>query len=123
MDYAALQVLLERFRRWEPFDADALFEDIGEVLDETAPPADSLDELAERLRGHLVQLADIGTSSGADLADVQAQRLIKQARKLREADVPGEYEQALGHLRRMAWTVNELAEHLAALKCLKEMTA
>jgi hypothetical protein len=121
LDHEALQTLLAKFRQWDPFDADALLEDIGEVLDDVAPPADGLDELTGRLHGHLIRLATIGTATKADQQDAQAHRLIGQARELREADVPGGYRQALGHLRRMAWTANELAERLAALKCLKEV--
>jgi hypothetical protein len=75
LDHEALQALLTKFRQWEPFDADALLEDIGEVLDETAPPADGLDELARRLR-HLTHLATIGTATKADQQDAQAHQLI-----------------------------------------------
>ncbi|MEV4231539.1 hypothetical protein AB0J81_31560 [Streptomyces bobili] len=37
--------------------------------------------------------------------------------------LPGQYWQAVGHLRRTAWTVNEPAERLLARGCLKAVTA
>lgn len=108
-----LAALLAKVQRWTPFDGDAL-------LDDVVPPEEDLDVLAERLRGHLMQLVDIAVAAGADDKDPEADRLIRQARTVRAEDMPGNYWQAVGHLRRMAWSLNELLERLSAIKCLKE---
>jgi hypothetical protein len=123
LDTRALHELLVKVQQWEPFDADALLDDVGEVLDDVAPPADMLPELAERLGGHLTQLVHIGVGTGADEDDEQADRLVRRARQLHDAVLPDEYRQALGQLRRTAWTVSELSERLVALGCLKAVTA
>ncbi|MGW7650193.1 DUF6415 family natural product biosynthesis protein [Streptomyces bobili] len=123
LDTRALHELLVKVQQWEPFDADALLDDVGELLDDVAPPADMLPELADRLGRHLAQLIRIGAGTGADKDDEQADRLVRRARQLRNAVLPDEYRQAVGHLRRTAWTVNELAERLAFLGCLKAVAA
>ncbi|USQ85842.1 DUF6415 family natural product biosynthesis protein [Streptomyces phaeoluteigriseus] len=123
LDSRALHELLVKVQQWEPFDADALLDDVGEVLDDVAPPADELAELASRLGRHLAQLIHIGAGTSADESDEQANRLVRRARQLRNGVLPDEYRQAVGHLRRTAWTVNELAERLAVLGCLKAVAA
>ncbi|GGW85239.1 DUF6415 family natural product biosynthesis protein [Streptomyces galilaeus] len=123
LDAQALHQLLEKVQQWEPFDADALLDDVGEVLDDVAPPADELEELAGRLGRHLAQLIHIGAGTSGDKGDEQADRLVRRARQLRNAVLPGEYGQTVGHLRRTAWTVNELTEHLVTLGCLKAVAA
>ncbi|MFG3267857.1 DUF6415 family natural product biosynthesis protein [Streptomyces bobili] len=123
LDSRALHELLAKVQQWEPFDADALFDDVGDVLDDIAPPADTLEELADRLRGHLTQLIHISAGTGADKGDEQADRLVWRARQLPGVVLPGEYGQAVGHLRRTAWMVNELAERLVTLGCLKAVAA
>ncbi|MFJ1975339.1 DUF6415 family natural product biosynthesis protein [Streptomyces sp. NPDC087903] len=118
LDSRELYALLAKVQRWEPFDGDALLEVVGEVLYDGAPPADSIDDLAEKLRGHLAQLMRIGAGARVEEEDEQVCQLMGWASGLRGV-LPGEYWQAVGHLRRTAWAVNELAERLAALNCLK----
>ncbi len=115
-----LTTLLAAVRRWTPFDGLALLDDVGAVLDDVIPREDDVEEIAERLRSHLMQLVDIALAAEADQRDEQADQLIQRARTVRAEDVPGDHKQAVGHLRRMAWTVNELLERLAAIKCIKE---
>jgi hypothetical protein len=115
-----LTTLLAAVRRWTPFDGLALLDDVGAVLDDVIPREDDVEEIAERLRGHLMQLVDIALAAETDQRDEQAGQLIQRARTVRAEDVPGDHKQAIGHLRRMAWTVNELLERLAAIKCIKE---
>ncbi|MBZ9641506.1 DUF6415 family natural product biosynthesis protein [Streptomyces sp. PSKA30] len=80
------------------------------MLDDLTPPEDLFEEHAQRLRGHLMRLVDVAVAARADLEDTQAARLIEQARVVRSEEVPGDHRQAVGHLRRMAWAVNELLE-------------
>ncbi|MEW2267236.1 DUF6415 family natural product biosynthesis protein [Streptomyces sp. NPDC047853] len=75
--------------------------------------------LAVRLSGHLARLADIAVASEADQEDLEAERLVQQARAVcaqrrSVAQVP-----TVGQLRRLAWAVNELLERLTALGCLR----
>ncbi|WP_330462112.1 MULTISPECIES: DUF6415 family natural product biosynthesis protein [unclassified Streptomyces] len=119
----ALEDVLSKIRRWQPFDGDALLDDVGVVLDDVVPPEERLEELGQRLRRHLMQLVGIAVAAEADQEDGQAEQLIRRARQVRSEDMPSDHGQAVGHLRRMAWSVNELLERLVAIQCLKEPAA
>lgn len=108
-----LRRLLQKMRAWEPFDADALLDDVATVLDDVPPAEEHQDGLAACLRGHLVRLVDIALGGDADVEDPIALALIERARDMRSAAMPGNPRSAVGHLRRMAWTVNELLERLS----------
>ncbi|MFE9812468.1 DUF6415 family natural product biosynthesis protein [Streptomyces sp. NPDC005227] len=95
-------------------------DDVGAVLDDVVPGEDDLDEHALRLRGHLMQLVAIATATEAHQKDTEAARLVERARQVRTEDLPGDHRQALGHLRRMAWAVNELHERLGEIACIRE---
>ncbi|WP_344049867.1 DUF6415 family natural product biosynthesis protein [Streptomyces thermoalcalitolerans] len=115
-----LAALLAKVQQWTPFDGDALLDDVGAVLDEVVPPEEDFDVLAQRLRGHLMRLVDIAVAAGVADKDLEAERLIRQARTVHAGDVPGDHRRAVGHLRRMAWSLNELFERLSAIKYVKE---
>ncbi|MFB0617205.1 DUF6415 family natural product biosynthesis protein [Streptomyces sp. AGS-58] len=104
---------------WTPFDGGTLLDDAGEVLDDIVPAGDRVEELAVRLRGHLMRLVTIALAARAG-DDGQTAGLIQRARAMRTEEVPGDHWRAVGHLRRMAWTATELLERLGALGCLKE---
>lgn len=118
-DEETLTTLLTAVRAWTPFDGGALLDDVGAVLDDVIPAEDQVEELAERLRGHLMRLVNIALAGEAG-EDDQAAELIARAREVRSEEVPGDHWRAVGHLRRMAWAVNELLERLGAIRCLKE---
>ncbi|MFF0698335.1 DUF6415 family natural product biosynthesis protein [Streptomyces tendae] len=120
LDSAELADVLDKIRRWIPYDGDALLEDVGAVLDDVVPREEELEDHAQRLRGHLMRLVDIAVAQEADQSDPEAIRLIRLARDVRALDLPGDHMKAVGHLRRMAWTVNELLERLVDLRCIKE---
>ncbi|MEU2264899.1 DUF6415 family natural product biosynthesis protein [Streptomyces olindensis] len=114
-----LTTLLAALRAWTPLDGGALLDDVGKVLDDVVPGEEQVEELAERLRGHLMRLVDVALANEAG-EDDQAAELIARARDVRSEEVPGDHWRAVGHLRRMAWVVNELLERLGAIRCLKE---
>ncbi|MFD4974846.1 DUF6415 family natural product biosynthesis protein [Streptomyces sp. NPDC058424] len=116
----ALAALLSKVQEWTPFDGDALLDDVGAVLDDVVPPKEDLDVLAQRLRGHLMQLVNIAVTSEAGDKDPEADRLIRQAHTVRAEAMPDDHRRAVGHLRRLGWTVNELLERLVAANCLRE---
>ncbi|MFI7143150.1 DUF6415 family natural product biosynthesis protein [Streptomyces massasporeus] len=89
------------------------------VLDDVPPTEEATEEITERLRRHLLRLVNVAVASGAE-RDPVAARLIEQARTLRGEDLPGDHWAAVGHLRRLGWTANELLERLVAVRCLKE---
>ncbi|WP_225080977.1 DUF6415 family natural product biosynthesis protein [Streptomyces sp. CoT10] len=120
LDSDALATVLQKVRKWQVFDGDALLDDVGAVLDDCIPAEDQVDELAQRLRGHLMRLVTIAVAAEAEQRDETAARLVERARRLRTEDVPEGHWKAVGHLRRMGWTVNELLERLVATRCLKE---
>ncbi|MFI6495650.1 DUF6415 family natural product biosynthesis protein [Streptomyces sp. NPDC050564] len=120
LDHTALETVLAKVRGWEPFDGEALLDDVGAVLDDIAPAQEDVDDNAQRLRGHLMQLVAIAVAAEADQKDPEAGQLIQKARQVRAEDMPGDHLKAVGHLRRLAWFANELYERLGAIKCLKE---
>lgn len=120
LDGEALHTVLDKVRRWRPFDGDALLDDVGAVLDDCIPAEEHVDELAQRLRGHLIRLVTIAVAAEAEQRDETAARLIERARTMSAEDMPGDRWKAVGHLRRMGWAVNELHDRLVAIRCLKE---
>ncbi|MEV8597318.1 DUF6415 family natural product biosynthesis protein [Streptomyces sp. NPDC052012] len=120
LDTAELAAVVDKIRQWTPYDDDALLEDVGAVLDDVVPSEDELADHAQRLRGHLMRLVAIAVAQEAGQSDPEADRLVHQARDVRAAEMPGDHMAAVGHLRRMAWSVNELLERLTAIKCVKE---
>ncbi|WP_245962272.1 DUF6415 family natural product biosynthesis protein [Streptomyces ardesiacus] len=114
--------LLVRIRGWQPYDGETLLDDVGDALDNVLPAADTAAELAARLRAHLVRLVDIAVSSDAVDADATVRAQVDHARRLLNERIPEDRQSAVGHLRRLAWTVHELAELLVDLRCLKGTT-
>ncbi|MER5387219.1 DUF6415 family natural product biosynthesis protein [Streptomyces sp. NPDC002688] len=120
LDHEALETVLTKVRGWQPFDGESLLDDVGAVLDGVVPGEEALEGHGLRLRGHLMQLVAIAVAGKAGQMDSEVEQLIERARRLRAEAMPGDHLQAVGHLRRMAWSVNELHERLGALKCLRE---
>lgn len=114
-----LATVLNRLRSWNPLDGGALLDDVAVVLDDVPPAEEATEEIAERLRRHLLRLVNVAVAAEAE-RDPVAARLIEQARTLRGEDPPGDHWTAVGHLRRLGWTANELLERLVAVRCLKE---
>jgi len=111
---------LDRLHGWTAFDGGALLDDAATVLDDVPPAEEDTEELAERLRRHLMRLVHIAVAAETDQIPAAA-RLIEQARTLRAEDLPGGRWKAVGHLRRMGWTASELLDRLVATRCLREV--
>jgi hypothetical protein len=120
LDADGLASLLAKIKGWQPFDGDAVLDDVGAVLDDVIPPETDVAELARRLRRHLVWLIDVAIAAEACQKDEHALRLVQHARAVRSEAVPADFWPAVGHLRRVAWSVNELLERLGAIRCIKE---
>ncbi|MET7746504.1 DUF6415 family natural product biosynthesis protein [Streptomyces sp. NPDC005385] len=120
LDVEALTSVLAACRAWSPLDGETILDDVGAVLDDVVPPEEALDEHALRLRGHLMQLIAIATAAEAGQKDTDAARLIERGRQVRAEELPGDHRQSVGHLRRMAWVVNELHERLGEIACIRE---
>jgi hypothetical protein len=118
LDHAALETVLAKARRWQPFDGGALLDDIASALDDVIPE-EAVEKIAQRIRGRLMQLVTIAVAGEAE-QDTAAVQLIEQARTLRAEDVPSDHRKAVGHLRRMGWITNELFERLVAMKRLED---
>lgn len=119
LDPEALRHVLAAIRAWQPFDVDALLDDVGDALDHVPPPAEHADALARRLREHLTQLVDIAVAAGAEERDDQAADLIKRARALRSEEPPDDHAPSALRLRRLGWAVHELLERLIETHCVK----
>lgn len=119
-DNEAVADLLARIRTWTPLDGDALLDDVASVLDDVPPSEDETEEIAERLRGHLMQLVHIATANGIEEKSAYGADLVQRARTLRVEEVPGDHRQGILHLRQLGWATNELLDQLVALKFIKE---
>ncbi|MFE4703089.1 DUF6415 family natural product biosynthesis protein [Streptomyces sp. NPDC056738] len=120
LDADVLHSLLVKVRRWQPFDGEAVFDDISAVLDEGMVSEEQVSPLTMRLHGHHSRLVEIAVASEADLADRITSQLVAQARTLHPTALPDDYMAAAGRLRRTGWIVNALFERLIALGCLRE---
>ncbi|MFF4902246.1 DUF6415 family natural product biosynthesis protein [Streptomyces sp. NPDC001068] len=116
---AAVLDALAKLRAWSPYNGDDWLDDVADALDTVAPAEDQVEELAQRLRGYLMQLVAIAAGDETEKRDARAALRITRARDIREAEMPGDYRQAVGHLRQMGWAVNELLDLLVELGCVK----
>jgi hypothetical protein len=117
-----LKRLLERVQTWAPYVDGLLLDDVAAVLDDHVPDEDE-DEVAEhaqRLHGHLMRLANLAAASRVDQRDREVADLVERGRELRSQELPGDHAQAVGHIRRLAWTLNELLELLVKHQCLTD---
>ncbi|MGW8954747.1 DUF6415 family natural product biosynthesis protein [Streptomyces sp. NPDC055709] len=119
MSAEGLARVLTQLRDWQAFDGEALLDDVADVLDDIAPAEEHVEQLAERLRGHLMRLVNIAVANEAEQRDDTAAWLVGRARALRSEELPGGHWKAVGHLRRMGWTVNELLERMVDTGCVK----
>lgn len=117
---AGLQRVLEKVQRWAPYVDGHLLDDIAAVLDDHVPAEDEVDEHAQRLRGHLMRLINLAITSRADERDGRVADLVARGRTIQSEEVPSDHRRAVGHVRKMAWTLNELLELLVANQCLTE---
>ncbi|MGP3945145.1 MULTISPECIES: DUF6415 family natural product biosynthesis protein [Streptomyces] len=109
----ALERILAAFRNWDPLDWDAILEDLADVLGQEAPEHEELVGLADRLHSTLIRLLSIASAGHADEKDQEAVVLIERARTLDTEDFPDDRWKALGYVRRLGWTINELMERLS----------
>jgi len=115
-DEEAVAYLLDRIRIWKPLDGAALLDDVPLREEES-------EEVAQRLRGYLMQLVNIAISSEADQRSQYADTLVQRARNLRAEEMPGDHRRAVLHLRQMGWVTCELLDQLVALNSVKEASA
>ncbi|CAL9500699.1 DUF6415 family natural product biosynthesis protein [Streptomyces sp. enrichment culture] len=117
---AGLRRVLKKVQRWAPYVDGLLLDDVAAVLDDYTPTEHEVDEHAQRLRGHLVRLVHLAVFSKVAEQDGQVADLIERGRTIGTEEVPIDHHRAVGHLRRMAWTLDELLERLVAHQCLAE---
>lgn len=117
---ADLRQILEKVQRWAPYVDGLLLDDVAAVLDDYTPIEHEVDEHAQRLRGHLMRLGHLAVVSRVAEQDEQVADLIERGRTIRAEEVPTDHRRAVGHIRRMAWTLDELLERLVAHQCLTE---
>lgn len=119
-DAARLQRVLESARQWEPVDWKQVYRGLDSLLGDDDHPQpthidhDAAEELAQRFRGALMQLVHRGLRDDAE-RDPEAARLIALARELRDEELPGGAQQALGLLRRLGAVTVELVDRLESM--------
>lgn len=117
---AGLKRVLEKVQRWAPYVDGSLLDDVAAVLDDYTPTEDEVDEHAQRLRGHLMRLVNLAVTSKVNERDERVADFVARGRAIRSEEVPSDHRRAVGHVRKMAWTLNELLELLVANQCLTE---
>lgn len=111
--------LLAKMHSWQPFDGDALLDDVAAALDDVAPEAEDIGELTARLSRHLVQLVHIAAAVQAERPDECIARLLAWARPLADAELPADRRESVGHVRRIGWAVDGLLERLVETRSLR----
>ncbi|MEU2585311.1 DUF6415 family natural product biosynthesis protein [Streptomyces avermitilis] len=119
-DPERLQWVLGKVQKWHPYVDGALLDDVAAVIDNYTPGENEIDESALRLRGHLMRLMSFAVVDQVVERDKRVEELVTRACRERWDELPGDHRSAVGHVRRMAWTLNELVEHLVANQSLKE---
>ncbi|MDQ0386165.1 hypothetical protein J2S54_002985 [Streptomyces sp. DSM 42143] len=117
---AGLRQILEKVQRWAPYVDGLLLDDVAVVLDDYTPTEHEVDEHAQRLRGHLRRLVHLAVVTKVAERDAQTADLVERGRTIPSEEVPTDHRRAVGHIRRMAWTLDELLERLVAHQCLTE---
>ncbi|MFJ2699013.1 DUF6415 family natural product biosynthesis protein [Streptomyces rochei] len=114
--------VLEKVQRWAPYVDGLLLDDVAAVLDDYTSTEHEVDEHTQRLRGHLMRLVHLAVCSNVAEQDgqVEVADLIERGRTIGTEEVPTDHRRAVGHLRRMAWTLHELLERLVTHQCLTE---
>ncbi|MEU1180676.1 DUF6415 family natural product biosynthesis protein [Streptomyces sp. NPDC005820] len=120
LDADRLRWVLQKVQRWQPYVDGSLLEDLAVVLDHYTPGEEEVDDMALRLRGHLMRLVNLAVTSKVEQQDEKVAELVANGRAMRCAELPGDHMKVVGHLRRMAWNVNELLELLVDNQCLRE---
>jgi hypothetical protein len=115
-----LKRLLEKVQNWAPYVDGLLLDDVAAVLDDHMPGEDEVVEHAQRLSSHLMRLVNLAVASKVDQRDRKVADLVARGCELRSEELPGGYGQAVGHIRRMAWTLNELLELMVKHQCLTD---
>jgi hypothetical protein len=68
----AVEAALAAIRTWQPYDGHAWLDDVGNVLGSVPQAESRMDELAQRLRGCLMQLVGYTVNSGVEAKDQRA---------------------------------------------------
>ncbi|MER6205960.1 DUF6415 family natural product biosynthesis protein [Streptomyces sp. NPDC001642] len=113
-----LKRLLAKVQNWAPYVDGLLLDDVADVLDDHMPGEDEVAEHAQRLCSHLTRLVNLAVASTADERNRGVADLVERGRELWSQALPAEHAQAVGHIRRMAWTLNALLELLVKHQCI-----
>lgn len=101
-------------RHWQPVELPPVFDDLDLALAEVAPTPDEIrGGLMDRLRGSLadlIKVVDADDEHAPDPPGVEA--LVVRGRLLLAEPVPVGRGPLLGLLRRVAWTVSDLLDHM-----------
>ncbi|MFC7841865.1 DUF6415 family natural product biosynthesis protein [Streptomyces sp. NPDC057382] len=114
-----LRWVLQKVQTWAPYVDGHLLDDIARVVDDYTPTEAEVDDSALRLRGHLMRLVRLADAAQVT-QDERVTELVERARTVRSEELPGDHRRAVGHIRRMAWTLEELLDRLVAVQCLAE---
>jgi hypothetical protein len=112
LDAAELREVLDCLkRRWQPLELAPVFETLDLVLGERTPPPAEVPLLTDRIWGPLAALIGIVHGDEDHAHDPGVEPLVVRGRLLL-AEAAQENEPTLGLLRRLAWTVFDLLDHM-----------
>ncbi|MFD8228546.1 DUF6415 family natural product biosynthesis protein [Streptomyces massasporeus] len=114
-----LRWVLRKVQTWAPYVDGCLLDDIARVVDDYTPTEAEVEDSALRLRGHLMRLVRLADTAQVT-QDERVMELVERARTVRAEELPGDHRRAVGHVRRMALTLEDLLDRLVAVQCLAE---
>ncbi|MFE3146538.1 DUF6415 family natural product biosynthesis protein [Streptomyces sp. NPDC059218] len=115
-----LRWMLSKVQKWQPYVDGVLLDDVASVLDDYVPSAEEVEILAPRLSGHLLRLVQLAIASQVGQKDQKVADLVTRAQADSSVALTGDHTRDVGHLRRMAWTLDAFLERLVENQCLKE---
>ncbi|MEV6393473.1 DUF6415 family natural product biosynthesis protein [Streptomyces sp. NPDC051907] len=120
LDPEGLMLVLAKMRVWNPLVLESVFDDLDKVLGDCLPATGEIEELAERLRGALLQLLNITVADPQFQPDEAMAEVLERARHVISLPLPGGYWPAVGQLRRMSWVASTLLDRLIASSHINE---
>ncbi|MFF2331797.1 MULTISPECIES: DUF6415 family natural product biosynthesis protein [unclassified Streptomyces] len=120
LDQDGLRHVLKRITAWSPLDVEAIFDDLDTTIGNQPPLKAATPALVERLRRHLNRLSAIAVADPTFPPTDEMTQLIERGRRMQDAPLPADHQQAVGMARRMAFVTSDLVEKLIEGRHIKD---
>ncbi|WP_320777705.1 DUF6415 family natural product biosynthesis protein [Streptomyces sp. CRN 30] len=122
LDTGELRTVLDCLkRRWQPVDLASVFDALDLVLGERPPDVGQVAAITEHLRASLTDLAEVVVTDGGASTDPTLHTLIQCGRSLAAEPTSNGRGPSLGLVRRLAWNVSDLLDHLIEQRYLLDI--